>query len=153
MQTEPQRALEIVTEMVKERYTHDSTQQAPMVFVFKDTQVATIVQLDFDNDTSKSLSIQAVREVVGMVEADACVFVSEGWSVAQPTVDEITMRPSEHPARVEVLLIEVSSPNQKAMRYFEIKRDASDHVIDLAEQESITNVTSRFSFFENETVH
>lgn len=151
MKTDPERALDLITSMAKERYETDPSQSAPIVFVFKQSVVATIVTLDFDNDAAKHHSINEARRIVKTTQADAAVFISEGWMVSKKH-DEIDMSvpPSQSRDRVEVLMIEASASNYDTTVCYEISRNPTGKFmgLDNPQRHDGSAATTKFNFFQ-----
>lgn len=156
MKTDPALAIDLICNTVQQRYVDDPSQQAPMVFAFKNGQVATIIALDFDSDQSKSESIAEARRLISSQRMDASVFVSEAWMIEQPASElAAQLRPRDSERRVECLIVEASARGRSLSVIYKIERDWSNKFMGLQEYQRYDSldkngdaqVQSRFDFF------
>jgi hypothetical protein len=156
MSSDPKALADLVQQMISARYEVDDSQHPPMIFACRDGSIHSAIELDFDNEQTKTLSIEAAKLHLATNECDGMIFASEGWmSIQNP--DEVEkngfMAASLDPERVEVLMIEASSPGRHITVMQKINRDSSGSFTGLEEiqrhdsSNSSTIMESRFDLF------
>lgn len=158
MSSEAQAMLDTILKVVKDRYAVDPTQQAPMVFGFKDGKVEFIMQLDFGNEVTKTMSIAQAAVTLNEHGCDGSVFISEGWVRMAPFADIAGggfVRPRDAPDRIEVFMAEVSTPERyihEALRMERGERGTFTGFAPLSRFDSAKpsrdRMQSRFDFFD-----
>lgn len=79
----------------------------PVAFVIQATGALAIYGLAFHTDEGKDAAFAVVRHAAR--GSRAVVIITEGWAVqVSPAQAHLITRPSEHPARQEVLVVEIA---------------------------------------------
>ncbi len=104
-----------------------------------------VVGTGWRNDDEKIAAIAQVRDLAREYRAVALSFVTEAWvtdTLHQP--DALTMRPSEHPQRHEVVHAFATDKNHTQMAQWQIVRDRpGGNIIALVEDKIPDGVTVR----------
>lgn len=106
---------------------------APNAAPLKTGDIATVMMDMPGNDVAKDVVAAMLRRFAHRVDADLIILLFESWMV-KPTAEEAAyymrhqefrVRPSEHPQRIEILLVSVSKPGgHQWSAWVEIQRDA-----------------------------
>ena len=136
--------LDQVVQMHHRHYaTNGDKELAPMLIPFKDgAPVGVFLIAGFDSESGT----QSIRAIMDETQATSYVFSSEAWMViAQKGQDHLTVRPTNHPDRVECLIVAACSPNGSCSKAFEIKRSGSNAKLIEVDVETMWN---RFDIYE-----
>ena len=80
----------------------------PMVVLVKgDTRTLTPVMFQNGDDDSKDIVSEGIKVLVRMFNPDAVVYMCEAWGVKSTKYDLNEVRPSEHPNRIELLMVRI----------------------------------------------
>lgn len=114
-----------------------------------------IVVCPFEDDEDKERVKRQMREFIHKARPDFYFFISEGWMVKHKKKGEILKgRPSEHPDRVECLVIQKFSRDMKNEGILiEFKRDEDDKPVIVEESKEHDKVSSVFNFFMEDGGH
>lgn len=153
-------------ELTMEFYAlNPDAQSPPLVYAVKEDDIVAVLELNFDNDLAKSLSVLGAALYLKTNQCDASIFVSEAW-MAEYATGEAFERPMNNPNRVEVLMCEISTSDHYINVVSKMERDKDGKLTgfsefqryDTEDNSTLVGMTSRFDFFEGlpinkETVH
>jgi hypothetical protein len=150
--------IDLALKVTKQHYKENpDVQLPPMVYAVKNDQIESLMELSFDNDFAKSMSIAATDLLLKQNGCDASVFISEAWMRVAKDEDDITKgpQPMNSPDRIEMLLVEVSTAEHYILGMFKMIRDKRGMLKDLEQYERYDSkdvkqgmqLKSRFDFF------
>jgi hypothetical protein len=114
---------------------------APMFFGEDAEGQCTILFALFKNDSEKDATAAKVRETFRKKNVIRYVFCSEAWALVVPTPTGQLPRPSQHPDRVEVVIVEAEDKSgQNLTAHMPIKRKGD--AVTLGEPEYFGDVGS-----------
>jgi len=107
----------------------------PVVLVVKGDKTAVIV-LEYQSDEEKAAAFARVNFVLRRLKPDAAINIAEAWMVKADTGKDIeTVAPSEHPLRVECIIVAGMADFLSSLKLGEVIRDGTGKIADVKEQD------------------
>jgi hypothetical protein len=103
--------LRVVQKMAREAFLKQGHHIPQIININKDGGWEIMVIADMENDEHKDMLAELMKQLVEK-GSQAVIFIGEAWTVVQPNTDlkeALKIRPSQHPDRIEVLMVQCST--------------------------------------------